>query len=250
MNLYYHRQYVNLVYKGIEKMKKVALVGASMRVAAFVNTLKKHFADDYQIVGVMDSDPGKIKGFLEVHELDIPQYTDFDKMCDELSPDMVIVTTVDVTHADYIIKALDRKIECVSEKPLCINVEQCRDILAAQARNPEVFAVTSHNARYIPQTRKVKELLNSGIIGKVLRLEYTEVLDRHHGTSYFRRWNSRRKYSNGLQLHKSCHHFDKMNYLLDSRAVEVMADGTLTAYGKNAPHQYEGECCHKCPPSI
>jgi predicted dehydrogenase len=78
-------------------------------------------------------------------------------------------------------------------------------------------------------------------------MEYTEVLDRHHGTSYFRRWNSRRKYSNGLQLHKSCHHFDKMNYLLDSRAVEVMADGTLTAYGKNAPHQYEGECCHKCP---
>ncbi len=227
-------------------MKKIALVGASMRLAEFLGVLKNHFADDYVISGVMDSDPGKMKGFLEIHKLDIPMFTDFDKMCDELAPDMVIVTTVDSTHAEYIVKTLDRKISCVSEKPLCINPEQCRDILAAQARNPEVFAVTSHNARYSPQTKKLKAMLDAGVIGKVLRMEYTEMLDRQHGTSYFRRWNSRRKFSNGLQLHKSCHHFDKMNFLLNSRAVEVIADGVLTAYGKQAPHQYEGECCHKC----
>ncbi|MBR7108070.1 MAG: Gfo/Idh/MocA family oxidoreductase [Lentisphaeria bacterium] len=227
-------------------MKKVALVGASMRASAFIGVLRKNFADAYQIIGVMDIDPGKMKGFCETYELDVPKYTDFDKMCDELAPDMVIVTTVDVYHAEYIIKALDRKIACVSEKPLCINPQQCRDILAAQARNPEVFAVTSHNARYFPMCLKMKEIIQSGAIGKVMRMEYAEMLDRQHGTSYFRRWNSRRKFSNGLQLHKSCHHFDKMNFLLDSRAKEVMAMGTLTAYGKDAPHKFEGTNCRTC----
>lgn len=227
-------------------MKKVVLVGASMRATAFVGVLRKHFADDYTIIGIMDKDPGKMKGFSEVYKLDVPHYTDFDRMCEELAPDMVIVTTVDATHEEFIIKALDRKIACVSEKPLCINPEQCRAILAAQARNPEVFAVTSHNARYLPMTLKMKELIDTGVIGKVMRMEYAEMLDRKHGTSYFRRWNSRRKYSNGLQLHKSCHHFDKMNFLLSSHAVEVLADGTLTAYGNAVPHKYEGVNCRTC----
>ena len=227
-------------------MKKVAFVGASMRAAAFVNVLKKHFSADYSIVAVMDIDPGKMKGFLEVHNLDIPTYTDFDKMCDEIMPDMVIISSIDVTHADYIVKALDRKIACVSEKPLCTTVEQCKAIRAAQARNPEVYAAASHNARYLPLCLKTKELIQSGVIGKVLRMEYTEMLDRFHGTSYFRRWNSRRANSNGLQLHKSSHHFDKMNFLLDSKATEVMADGQLTRYGKNAPHKFEGTNCRTC----
>ncbi|MBE6357915.1 MAG: Gfo/Idh/MocA family oxidoreductase [Lentisphaerae bacterium] len=228
-------------------MKKVAFVGASMRAAAFVNVLKKHFSNDYTIAAVMDIDPGKMKGFLKIHSLDVPTYTDFDKMCAEIAPDMVIVSTIDVAHADYVIKCLDRKIACVSEKPLCISAGQCKAIKAAQERNPEVFAVTSHNARYTPITLKMKELITNGTIGKVMRMEYTEMLDRFHGKSYFQRWNSRRKNSNGLQLHKSCHHFDKMNFLLDSYATEVTSSGTLTAYGKDAPHKFRGENCHTCP---
>ena len=159
---------------------------------------------------------------------------------------MVIVTTVDATHAQYIISAMERKIDVVSEKPLCINAEQCRAILDAKARNPEVFAVTSHNARYNPVILKLKDLLNRGVIGRVLRMEYSEMLDRKHGTSYFRRWNSRRACSNGLQLHKSCHHFDNMNFLLDSRAAEVSAMGALTYHGNKNPHKYEGVRCHEC----
>ena len=228
-------------------MKKVVLVGASMRATAFVKTLRNNFADSYKIVGILDCDPGKMKGFKETYALeDVPAFTDFDEMCKAVAPDMVIVSTVDATHKEYIVKALDRKIACVSEKPLCVNAEQCREILAAQERNPEVFAVTSHNARYLPMTLKMKELIDQGVIGKVMRMEYAEMLDRYHGTSYFRRWNSRRKNSNGLQLHKSCHHFDKMNFLLNSHAVEVMADGCLTAYGNKVPHKYEGVNCHTC----
>ena len=228
-------------------MKKVVFVGASMRSTAFLNVMKNHFAGEYELSALFDCDPGKMKGYKAVYGVDVPCYTDFDRMCDEIKPDMAIVTTMDSTHAEYIVKCLDRKIACVAEKPLCINIGQCREILAARDRNPEVFAVTSHNARYAPLCLKTKELIDSGVIGKVLRMEYAELLDRKHGTSYFRRWNSRRKYSNGLELHKSCHHFDKMNFLLDSKAVEVMAAGTLTAYGSKAPHQYEGKNCHSCP---
>lgn len=227
-------------------MSRIGLIGASTRVAAFVNVLKKDFAEQHTICGVMDCDAGKMKGFCEFCELDIPCHTDFEKFCDECAPDMVIITTVDATHASYLTKCLDKKISCIVEKPLCISVEQCKEISEALKRNPEVFAVTSHNARYSPAFQEMKKIIDSGKLGRIMRVEYTDMLDLMHGKSYFRRWNSRRKNSNGLELHKSTHHFDRLNYLLNSHAVEVIADGTLTAYGANAPHKFEGIHCHDC----
>ncbi len=229
-------------------MARIALVGASSRVTAFLNALRSdELKTLHQVVALFDIDPGKMKGFCQKYKLDVPCFTSFDEMCDKIKPELVIVTTVDVTHAQYVIQAVDRKIAVVSEKPLCINADQCRQIREAKARNPEVFAVTSHNARYAPLAQKVKSLIDEGAIGRPLRMEYAELLDRKHGTSYFRRWNSRRACTNGLELHKSCHHFDKMNYLLDSKAVEVMGMGSLAYHGHKNPHQYEGKRCHECP---
>lgn len=228
-------------------MARIALAGASSRVAVFLNALRgDRLKASHEVVALFDLDPGKMEGFCRKYKLDVPRFTSFDEMCDKIKPELVIVTTVDATHAQYIINALDRKIAVVSEKPLCINAEQCRQIREAKSRNPEVFAVTSHNARYSPLTQKMKSLLAAGEIGRPLRMEYAEMLDRKHGTSYFRRWNSRRALSNGLQLHKSSHHFDKMNFLLDSRALEVTGMGALVCYGQKNPHRYEGTRCHEC----
>jgi predicted dehydrogenase len=227
-------------------MKKVVITGCGLRMLAFANALKNNFSATHQIVALMDVDPGKMALFAKRTQLDVPLFTNFDQMCDSIHPDLIIIGTIDCFHANYIVKALDRKIAVVSEKPLCVNFDQCREILAAKKRNPEVFAVTSHNSRYRPVARMVKKLLESGIIGKVISVEYRETLDRIHGKSYFRRWNSQRQYSNGLQLHKSSHHFDKLNYLLNSYAIEVTSTGTLLNYGANAPHTYSGEFCHSC----
>lgn len=229
------------------KKTRIALVGASIRVRAFIEALQKKYSSGYEIVGIMDIDPDKNHGLQESFGLSVPMFEDFDVMCDMLKPDLLLISTVDVFHEEHIVKALDRKIGVIAEKPLCVDAGQCRNILAAHRRNPEVFAATSHNARYDMPTQTLKKVIDAGIIGKVLSLNYQEMLDRRHGLSYFRRWNSRRKFSNGLELHKSCHHFDKINYLLDTRALEVSAAGRLSFYGAKAPHRFSGNHCYNCP---
>lgn len=193
----------------------------------------------------MDIDSGKIRGWNESLGMNLPAYTDFDRMCDETKPDVVFISTIDVTHAEYVVKALDRKISAISEKPLCINADQCRDILEAQKRNPEVFAATTHNARYGVIARKLKELLEAGAIGRIRSVNYTETLDLRHGLSYFRRWNGRKELSGGLQIHKSSHHFDKLNWLLDSKVAALTASGSLIAYGSKAAPARSTHC-HSC----
>ncbi|MBR2873941.1 MAG: hypothetical protein IKB99_10635, partial [Lentisphaeria bacterium] len=93
--------------------------------------------------------------------------------------------------------------------------------------------------------RKLHELVQEGAIGKVISVRYSEMLDRDHGTSYFRRWNSCKESSGGLQIHKASHHFDKINWILGAHAVSLQATGALLAYGsKNSP--FHGERCHTC----
>ena len=228
-------------------MKRIAVVGCGLRIVAFAKALRETYCNTHKIVALMDTDPGKMAGFAKRTMLeDVPQYTDFELMCAEIKPDLLIIGTIDTFHAEYIVRALDKKIGVISEKPLCTTQEQCQAIREACRRNPEIFAVTSHNSRYRPVAQTLKKVLDSGVIGEIQSVEYRELLDRIHGKSYFRRWNSRRKFSNGLQLHKSCHHFDRLNYLLNSYAVSVTADGSRTVYGHDAPHKFEGIRCHEC----
>jgi predicted dehydrogenase len=70
----------------------------------------------------------------------------FDRMIGETRPDIVMVTTVDATHARYIIRALELGCDVLSEKPLCTDEEQCQAILDAQKKSGKKVTVT-FNAR-------------------------------------------------------------------------------------------------------
>lgn len=227
--------------------KRLFLIGASVRVGALVKAVQEHYADGYEFCACLDSDRAKMADFLRYHHLEIPQYgmEEFDTAVTETHPDIAVITTTDATHAGYIVRALDSRISCMVEKPLCINENQCREILAAQKRNPEVYAVTMHNSRYHACFRKTIELVKSGAIGEIKGIFYNEKLDLFHGSSYYRRWNRDKKLSGGLQIHKSSHHFDKINFLLKSKVEWVSATGCLTTYGAaNSP--FHGEKCSTC----
>jgi predicted dehydrogenase len=164
----------------------------------------------------------------------------------ETRPETVVIGTVDATHVEYIEKALAAGVHCISEKPLCIDAAQCRRIRAAQARAAGLTAVTAHNRRYAPASGKIRELVVGGAVGDVRSIVYQELLDQRHGSSYFRRWNREKRNSGGLLVHKACHDFDAINWWVGSRAVEVSARGSLTAYGPGAS-PLRGERCCACP---
>lgn len=48
---------------------------------------------------------------------------------------------------------------------------------------------------------------------------------------YFRRWHRQKSNSGGLLVHKSGHHFDLVNWWLDSQPQTVAAMGKLAFYG-------------------
>jgi predicted dehydrogenase len=81
-------------------------------------------------------------------------------------PDTVIVTTVDRYHHEYIIRSLEAGCDVITEKPMTIDDEKVRAILAVEQRTGHKVIVT-FNYRFQPYVTRIKELIRDGAIGQV-----------------------------------------------------------------------------------
>lgn len=225
-------------------MKKYVVVGTGWRgTFSYIEPLLKDFQDCAKLCAVCDINGKRAKFTSEYFHVDVPAYTDFDKMLEDHKPDVVIVTTKDCAHEEYIVKALEFGCDVISEKPMTTTDEMCARILEAEKRTGHKVAVT-FNCRFMPFYVKLKELVSSGVVGDVLSVHLEWLLDTSHGADYFRRWHSIRANSGSLLIHKSTHHFDLVNWIIDDEPVKVNAFGTRRFYGHS--REERGERCRDC----
>jgi len=156
---------------------------------------------------------------------------EFDTMIRKLKPHGVIVTSVDRTHHHYITRAMELGCDAITEKPMTIDENKCQHILDTVRNTGKKLTVT-FNYRYAPARSKVKEVIRSGAIGKVTSVHFEWLLDTQHGADYFRRWHRDKRNSGGLMVHKSTHHFDLVNWWLDTHPELVYGLGKLAFYGR------------------
>ena len=112
-------------------------------------------------------------------------------MIAETKLDVVIVTTVDSTHADYICRAMELG-AMITEKPMTTEAGMCQRILDTSAKTGRRCRVT-FNYRYMPVRDQVKELLPAARSATSRRCDFRWLLDTHHGADYFRRWHRQKK---------------------------------------------------------
>jgi predicted dehydrogenase len=232
------------ITRSLSNKRRYVLVGAGVRSRMFTNALLTTFKESAELAALCDTNQLRMDyhNRLFVHEWNhsaVPTYLsrDFERMIREKAPDTVIVATIDRTHHDYIIRAMELGCDVITEKPMTIDVEKCRAILDAVERTGRKLIVT-FNYRYSPARSTVKQLLMQGSIGEVKSVHFEWLLDTLHGADYFRRWHRDKRNSGELMVHKSTHHFDLVNWWLDSSPEKVFGLGSLGFYGKaNAEQQ-------------
>jgi predicted dehydrogenase len=227
--------------------RRAAFVGTGHRAELYFAALLGDHADAAVPVALCDPNPTRIayyrrlwqtrRGSPSLAAYDAAQFT---AMLDDQHPDVVIVTTVDHTHAGYVAAALEHGCDVICEKPLTTDLDGCRTVVDAAERSAAELIVT-FNYRYSPRNSKVKELVAGESIGTVTSVHFEWLLDTVHGADYFRRWHRDRANSGGLLVHKSTHHFDLVNWWLDDRPESVSAHAALRFYGAaNAGSRGEG----------
>src|SRR3989440_3072111 len=115
---------------------RMAIVGTGNRGSlTWGQEVAKGYSDVVEIVGLCDINPKRVEAAKKLIGTNAPSFVDFDRMVKETRPDVVMVTTVDATHARYIVRALELGLDVMTEKPLCTDEEQCAAILDAQKRS-------------------------------------------------------------------------------------------------------------------
>jgi predicted dehydrogenase len=220
--------------------KRYAIVGLGSRARIFTSAIVGESQGKAELVGLCDISPTRIawhnKRLREEHgHTEVAGYgaDEFERMIAEQNVDVVIVTTLDALHHEYIIRAMRAGCDVIVEKPLTIDAEKARAIQDTMRETGRDLRV-AFNVRYQPLSTKVRELVASGAIGKPLAVSFNYALDTRHGADYFRRWHRDKANSGGLLVHKSTHHFDLVNWLVGSVPEEVFAFGDLKFYGEAA----------------
>ena len=229
---------------GSGKKVKLALVGTGIRGCTFwgKNIVQK-YSDVAEFVGLCDINKGRLEFAKKYIGVDCPIFEDFDEMLKKTNCEMVMVTTMDSTHHEFIVKALEAGKEVLTEKPMTTDEDKCKAILDAEKKSGKKVKV-GFNYRYNPHYTKLRELIENKRVGDIVSVDFSWYLNTYHGASYFRRWHGLKDCGGTLLVHKATHHFDLLNWWLDSDPVEVMAYGSLEHYGKNNP--FRGEKCRGC----
>lgn len=224
--------------------RRLALVGTGVRGISFWGKyLKENYSDKTEFVALCDINPGRLNYAKEYIGVDCPTYTTFDDMLNQESIDLLLVCTVDATHDEFIVKALNKGIDVATEKPMTTDEFKCHNILLADEKsNANVFM--GFNYRYGLLFTELKKLINKQKIGQLTSIDFNWYLNVYHGASYFRRWHGIMNKSGSLLLHKSAHHFDLINWFINSEPVEVHAFGALEHYGRN--NAFRGKNCRNC----
>jgi predicted dehydrogenase len=223
----------------------------------YSEAMVERFRENSDLVALCDTNEGRLRlraEWARARGVEILTYPadQFERMIAEVKPDVVIVTTLDATHDQYICRALELGCDVITEKPMTTDEKKCQRILDAQKKTGRKVTVT-FNYRYAMPRTQVKDLLMSGVIGNVVSVDFHWLLDTRHGADYFRRWHRNKRNSGGLMVHKATHHFDLMNWWLSSVPETVYAFGARNFYRPETAERYgftqRGKRCHGCPES-
>ena len=161
--------------------------------------------------------------------------------------DGVIITTPDRLHHKQAAAAIRAGYPVLLEKPAAASQEEFDDLLMESKRSGVPVSVCLV-MRYHPYFRRIKEIVDSGEIGRIERIDHTESIgpDRM-GHTFVRGLWSRKDLSGPIILSKCSHDADFLLWLAGGRALDVASEGGLTKF--DIGHAPAGSAlrCLDCP---
>ena len=168
--------------------------------------------------GISAQEVGKKFGFKNAS-------TDAEDVFGDEQINAVVVATRHDSHAEYIIRGIEKKKSIFVEKPLCINPQQLNSIIESYNLNidSQPYIMVGFNRRFSPHVIKIKELLRGSNQPKALVMTVNSgmVPDDH--------WTQDVEIGGGRIVGEACHFIDLMRFIVGHRIVsthhEFLNDG-------------------------
>lgn len=210
----------------MEKRFGVAVLGAGNRARYVVKNLLRDSGGAVRVVSAFDPDRTLLDETLRKiwGSSDALAASSAGEAIHAPGVDWVMVFSPNSCHRDHILAAFAAGKDVFAEKPLATTIDACKEISEAQRRSGRVFA-TGFVLRYAPIYRRAKELLDSGMFGRLLLIEGNENIAPDHGGYIMCNWRRLTKFAGPHILEKCCHDLDLINWFCGSLPSRVASFG-------------------------
>ena len=232
-------------------MKKLTaiVVGYGSRGSAYASFAMKN-PDQLQIVAVADPNPIRQQTAMQRHGLTEEKiYNSWENIVQlPRMADFAIVGTQDNMHYGPAMALIEKGYHLLLEKPMAPTPEECARITEAAERKG-VHVMVCHVLRFTQFWRAIKNILDSGRIGKPMSIMHMENVGHIHQSHSFVRGNWRNsKESNSMLMQKSCHDMDILQWLVGERCAKIQSFGGLHHFTReNMPAGAPDRCVKGCP---
>lgn len=214
-------------------MVGVAVIGCGK--IAQIRHIPEYFEnEDVRLIGLFDNNLPRAEELAARYGC--CAYKSLDQLLSDDSVDAVSVCVANNAHAEVSIKALRAGKHVLCEKPMAVTIEECEEMVRT-ADECGLKLMIAQNQRYAVAHMKARELVENGIIGKVLTFRTTFghagpekwSIDPGNSTWFF----DKKKAAMGVMADLGIHKTDLIQYILGTKIVSVTA--TLRTLDKRGP---------------
>ncbi|KXU35645.1 oxidoreductase [Cephaloticoccus capnophilus] len=223
-----------------KKSVKVGLIGCGNRGTTVVkHLLEGAGSDQIELAALYDPRAGATAALNTKLGTAAVAQPSLDALLADSGIDWVIIASPNCHHVEQASAALRAGKHVFCEKPLATTFEDCLRLREARLAAPDRHFFFGLVLRYTPLYQKAKELLASGILGKLISFEFNETLSFTHGGYIHGNWRRYRDQAGTHLLEKCCHDIDLVNWLIDSLPVRAASFGGKDVFAPKNRHLAE-----------
>ena len=221
----------------MEKLR-IGIIGADFTLRSQMVLFNFPF-ERAELVALCDRDQTMLDKFKTEHPEHSPKFYNsaYDLFADK-NVEAVYIMVRDQYHEELACAALEAGKAVYLEKPMALSIEGCDHILETAYRTKGKLFL-GHNMRYMDSILKMKEVIDSGIIGNIQSVWVRHFVN--YGSCYFRHWCAKQETCNGLLLQKGSHDIDIIHWLAGSYTKRVVGMGRLSVYNRTQNRLEKGE---------
>ena len=179
-----------------------------------------HLTEKFNVTAVCDPDPARQEEAID--RFDCLAYSTIDEIIADSAVELLIVATPSQLHVSDATAAMRAGKHVIVEKPMAPSLEGVDEMMAV-AEETEMLLTVNQNYRYHADFLKVKEVVDSGVLGRIVQMRIT-------GNGFRRRWDwqTLKRFGGGDLNNKGAHSIDWAIHFFDDPQPEIFCQMETT----------------------
>jgi glucose-fructose oxidoreductase len=210
---------------GKQKRMGIALVGLGYYSTDLLAPALKETKTAY-LAGIVTGTPEKEKIWAEKYNIpqkNIYNYQNFDDIATNPDIDIVYIVLPNAMHKEFTIRAANAGKHVICEKPMALNAQECREMIAACERNKVGLSI-GYRMHFEPYTQEIMRLGREKDFGEILQISCGAAFR----SSNFNNWKWNKNMGGGSMMDMGVYPLQAARYATGLEPITVTAQTFVT----------------------